>query len=97
GSSLMNMDEAGNRVVLNTSSGSGKAQGTVRPFKRNSDSSDASVSVSVLSQHVTYLGDGSNAIPVFPDIHFNDSLPDDCGYEDVDTLKYVVATRKPKI
>ncbi|XP_068896935.1 transcription factor RFX3 isoform X5 [Tenebrio molitor] len=89
GSSLMNMDESGNRVVLNTSNSSGKAQGTVRPFKRNSDSSDASVSVSVLSQHVTYLGDGSNAIPVFPDIHFTETLPEDCGYEDVDTLKSI--------
>ncbi|XP_044261023.1 transcription factor RFX3-like isoform X2 [Tribolium madens] len=90
GSSLMNMDESGNRVVLNTSNASGKAQGTVRPFKRNSDSSDASISVSVLSQHVTYLGDGSNAIPAFPDIHFNaESLPDECGYEDVDTLKSI--------
>jgi hypothetical protein len=97
GSSLMNMDESGNRVVLNTSNSSGKAQGTVRPFKRNSDSSDASVSVSVLSQHVTYLGDGSNAIPVFPDIHFTETLPEDCGYEDVDTLKYVERSEKPQL
>lgn len=83
----MNMDDGGNRVVLSTSNSSGKAQGTVRPFKRGSDSNDASISVSVLSQHVTYLGDGSNAIPAFPDIQFNENLPEDCGYEDVDTLK----------
>ncbi|XP_063927281.1 transcription factor RFX3 isoform X3 [Zophobas morio] len=89
GSSLMNMDESGNRVVLNTSNSSGKAQGTVRPFKRSTDSSDASVSVTAMTQHVTYLGDGSNAIPMFPDIHFTESLPDDCGYEDVDTLKSI--------
>lgn len=88
GSSLMNMEDSGNRVVL-TTSGSGKAQGTVRPFnKRNSDSNDGSISVSALSQHVAYLGDGSNSIPAFPDICFNQSLPDDCGYDDVDTLKY---------
>lgn len=90
GSSLMNIDESGNRVVLNTANTSGKAQGTVRPFKRNSDASDASVSISVLSQHVTYLGDGSNAIPAFPDIRFTEPLPDDCGFEDVDTLRYII-------
>lgn len=49
------MDDSGSRVVLNSTS-SGKAQGTVRPFKRNSDSSDTSISNSGLSQHVTYLG-----------------------------------------
>ncbi|CAH0556067.1 unnamed protein product [Brassicogethes aeneus] len=88
GSSLMNMDESGTRVVLTSNSGSGKAQGTVRPFKRSSDASD-SISISVLSQHVTYLGDGSHAIPAFPDMHFTDPLPDDCGFEDVDTLKSI--------
>ncbi|XP_018564569.1 DNA-binding protein RFX2 isoform X1 [Anoplophora glabripennis] len=89
GSSLMNMEDPSSRVVLTTSNTSGKAQGTVRPFKRNSDSSDTSISNSGLSQHITYLGDGSNSIPAFPDIHFSEPLPDDCGFEDVDTLKSI--------
>lgn len=84
----MNMEDSGSRVVLTTTNTTGKAQGTVRPFKRNSDS-DNSISNSSLSQHITYLGDGSNSIPVFPDIRFNGPLPDDCGYEDVDTLKSI--------
>lgn len=87
GSSLVNMDsETGTRVLLNPNS-SGKAQGTVRPFKRSGDS-DASVSL-VLSQHVAYLGDGSNAIPAFPDIIFTEALPDECSFDDVDTLKSI--------
>ncbi|KAJ8928799.1 hypothetical protein NQ314_018587, partial [Rhamnusium bicolor] len=89
GSSLMNMEDPSGRVVLTSTNSSGKAQGTVRPFKRNSDPSDTSISNSGLSQHVTYLGDGSSAIPAFPDIHFAEQLPDDCGYEDVDTLKSI--------
>ncbi|KAJ8984793.1 hypothetical protein NQ317_003707 [Molorchus minor] len=89
GSSLMNMEDPGGRVILNTSNNTGKAQGTVRPFKRNSDSSDTSISNSGLSQHIPYLGDGSSAIPSFPDIHFTEPLPDDCVYEDVDTLKSI--------
>lgn len=90
GSSLMNVDDSGSRVVL-TSNNSGKAQGTVRPFKRNSDSTDLSASGGggVLSQHIAYLGDGSNAIPAFPDIKFTQPLPDDCGFEDIDTLKSI--------
>ncbi|KAG5888483.1 hypothetical protein JTB14_022109 [Gonioctena quinquepunctata] len=39
--------------------------------------------------HVAYLGDGSSSIPAFPDIHFGLPLPEDCGYEDVDTLKSI--------
>ncbi|KAJ8911375.1 hypothetical protein NQ315_014206 [Exocentrus adspersus] len=89
GSSLMNMEDPSSRVVLTTTNSSGKAQGTVRPFKRNSDPSDSSVSNNGLSQHVTYLGDGSSAIPAFPDINFSKPLPDDCGFEDVDTLKSI--------
>lgn len=50
---------------------------------------DQSVSLSVLSQHQSYLGDGSNAIPNFPDMHFSGPLPEDCGFEDVDTLKSI--------
>ncbi|XP_049823051.1 DNA-binding protein RFX2 isoform X2 [Aethina tumida] len=88
GSTLMNLDESGNRVVLNSSNGTGKAQGTVRPFKRNnSDASEHSVPSTALSQHLNYLGDGTNAIPIFPDIQFSEPLPDDLGYEDVDTLR----------
>ncbi|CAH1115416.1 unnamed protein product [Psylliodes chrysocephalus] len=88
GSSLMNLEDQNSRVVLNSSNTNGKAQGTVRPFKRSSDASD-SVIGSALSQHVAYLGDGSTAIPAFPDIQFNEPLPEDCGYEDVDTLKSI--------
>lgn len=86
----MNIEDSSSRVVLNSNS-SGKAQGTIRPFKRNSDSSDSQTSNGTLLQHAAYLGDGSNAIPNFPDIQFSERLPEDCGYEDVDTLKYVEA------
>lgn len=86
GSSLTAVEETGARSIPGSTGASGKSQG-VRSFKRNSDSVDTAVSVSVLSQHLSYLGDGSNAIPNFPDIHFSGPLPDDCGYEDVDTLK----------
>lgn len=55
GSSLMNLEDQNSRVVLNSSNTNGKAQGTVRPFKRSSDASD-SVIGSALSQHVAYLG-----------------------------------------
>lgn len=62
-----------------------KTQGTARSFKRNLDSADPS---SVAVQHLSYLGDGSNAIPSFPEIDFTTQLPEDCAYEDVDTLRY---------
>ncbi|XP_030767299.1 DNA-binding protein RFX2-like [Sitophilus oryzae] len=88
GSSLVNVEDSSSRVVL-TSNSSGKAQGTVRPFKRNSESSEHQTSNGALLQHAAYLGDGSNAIPVFPDMHFTEQLPGDCGYEDVDTLKSI--------
>lgn len=85
GSSLTTVEETGVRNVTTV-----KTQGnTVRTFKRNSDSMDPSVSVGVLTQHLSYLGDGSNAIPNFPEINFTTPLPDDCGYEDVDTLKSI--------
>ncbi|XP_050511778.1 DNA-binding protein RFX2 isoform X1 [Diabrotica virgifera virgifera] len=87
GSSLMNLEDQSSRVVLSSNNTNGKAQGTVRPFKRSSDSSDSINSG--LSQHVAYLGDGSSAIPAFPDIQFREPLPEDCGYEDVDTLKSI--------
>lgn len=87
GSSLTTLDDGGVRSVPGTTS-TVKAQGTGRSFKRNnSDSAETVVSVGVLSQHIAYLGDGSNAIPNFPEINFTTALPDDCGYEDVDTLK----------
>ncbi|CAG9819392.1 unnamed protein product [Phaedon cochleariae] len=89
GSALMNIEDQSSRVVLNSTAGSGKAQGTVRPFKRNADSADAAPNNGALSQHVAYLGDGSSSIPAFPDIRFVEPLPDDCGYEDVDTLKSI--------
>lgn len=89
GSPLMSIEDSSNRVVLNSNSSSGKAQGTIRPFKRNSDSSDSQSSNGTLLQHAAYLGDGSNAIPAFPDIQFTEALPDDCGFEDVDTLKSI--------
>lgn len=54
-------------------------------FKRNSDNFDPSAPL--LSQHHGYLGEGSGAIPDFPDILFNSSLPDECSMEDVDTLR----------
>ncbi|CAH1122629.1 unnamed protein product [Ceutorhynchus assimilis] len=87
GSPLMNIEDPSSKVTLNSSS-SGKAQGTVRPFKRNSDS-DSQSSNGTLLQHAAYLGDGSSAIPAFPEIHFQEALPEDCGYEDVDTLKSI--------
>lgn len=86
----MNMEEAGNRVVLTTNNNaSNKSQNAVRPMKRNSETTENSHCNTGLSQHVAYLGDGSNAIPAFPDIRFNEPLPDDCGFEDVDTLKSI--------
>lgn len=79
------MDDSGNRLPV-ASSSAGKPQTTIRPFKRSGESSEATVSL-MLSQHIAYLGDGSNAIPGFPDMIFNEQLPDDCSFDDVDTLK----------
>lgn len=38
-----------------------------------------------------YLGDGTNAIPEFPDIELpaGYSLPEDCSIEDVDTFRSI--------
>lgn len=42
------------------------------------------------SQHHQFLGDGSSAIPEFPDITFrNGTLPSDCTLDDVDTFKSI--------
>lgn len=60
-----------------------------RGYKRNHDNMESSMSASIISQHLNYLGDGTNAIPMFPEIHFSCALPDDCGYEDVDTLRSI--------
>ncbi|CAH2006862.1 unnamed protein product [Acanthoscelides obtectus] len=89
GSTLMNMEESSGRMVLAASgSNSGKAHGTVRPFKRNSDSNDSMNSG--LTQHASFLGDGSTAIPAFPEIRLLEPLPEECvSYEDVDTLKSI--------
>ncbi|XP_050304426.1 DNA-binding protein RFX2 isoform X2 [Anthonomus grandis grandis] len=89
GSSLVNIEDSSSRVILTSNNNTGKAQGTVRPFKRNSDSSDSSSCNGTLLQHAAYLGDGSNAIPTFPDIQFSEPLPEDCGFEDVDTLRSI--------
>lgn len=82
------MEESSSRNVPGTTSTS-KSLGTVRTYKRSSDSSEPSVSVGMLTQHLSYLGDGSNAIPNFPEINFSSPLPDDCCYEDVDALKSI--------
>lgn len=87
GSSLIGLDESANRSVPSSTMSNKVSGNASRGFKRNNDSVDSSVSVNVISQHLAYLGDGSNAIPNFPDIHFNTSLPDECGYDDIDTLK----------
>lgn len=55
-------------------------------FKRNSDNFDQGGGP-MLAQHHSYLGEGSGAIPEFPEICFNTPLPDDCSMEDVDTLR----------
>jgi regulatory factor X 1/2/3 len=41
--------------------------------------------------HHQYLGDGSGAIPDFPDIEFPSglALPEDCTLEDVDTFRSI--------
>lgn len=42
------------------------------------------------SQHHQFLGDGSSAIPDFPEISFtNGGLPDDCSLDDVDTFRSI--------
>ncbi|KAF4525703.1 hypothetical protein B566_EDAN011495, partial [Ephemera danica] len=43
-----------------------------------------------LPQHHQYLGEASAAIPMFPEIDFAGlELPEDCTYEDVDTLRSI--------
>lgn len=42
------------------------------------------------SQHQQFLGDGSAAIPDFPEINFNnETLPEDCSLDDVDTFRSI--------
>ncbi|XP_071057662.1 DNA-binding protein RFX2 isoform X3 [Onthophagus taurus] len=90
GSPLTTIEETGSRTVQTANNMSGKVSGNVnRGFKRSSDSSDSSVSVGVISQHLSYLGDGSNAIPNFPSIIIPGPLPKECSYDDVDTLKSI--------
>uniref|UniRef100_A0A1Y1M0I7 RFX-type winged-helix domain-containing protein n=1 Tax=Photinus pyralis TaxID=7054 RepID=A0A1Y1M0I7_PHOPY len=90
GSSLTVVEESSSRSVSGSTSMSSKVSGNGnRSFKRNSDAADTSVSVSVITQHLSYLGDGSNALPNFPSIHFTEGLPDDCSLEDVDTFKAI--------
>lgn len=84
------MEESSSRNMPTSTNMPNKVSGNLtRGYKRSNDSLDSNVSVSVISQHLAYLGDGSNAIPNFPDILLSNSLPDECAYEDLDTLKYV--------
>ncbi|KAF2897982.1 hypothetical protein ILUMI_08189 [Ignelater luminosus] len=91
GSSLTVVEESASRSLSGSSSMSTKVAGNGnRSFKRSSDSADASVSVSVITQHLSYLGDGSNAMPHFPEIQFMGGvLPEECSPEDVDTFKSI--------
>lgn len=73
-----NMQNAGNGAPGKGNHGSGR-------YKRNSENFDSPAPL--LSQHHGYLGDGSGAIPEFPEIHFAQPLPEDCSMEDVDTLR----------
>ncbi|XP_017778326.1 PREDICTED: transcription factor RFX3 isoform X1 [Nicrophorus vespilloides] len=90
GSSLTSVEESTARSMPSSANMHGKVGGNVnRSFKRSNDSMDQGVSITVNTQHQAYLGDGSNAIPNFPDINFSTPLPDDCSYDDVDTLKSI--------
>lgn len=89
GSSLTVVEESSSRNLTSSSMSTKVSGNGNRSFKRSSDSTDTSVSVSVITQHLTYLGDGSNALPNFPDIHFIDGLPEECSIDDVDTFKSI--------
>lgn len=69
----------------NATAASGKGNHGSGRYKRNSENFDPAAPL--LSQHHGYLGEGSGAIPEFPEIHFSQPLPDDCSMEDVDTLR----------
>ncbi|CAG9761237.1 unnamed protein product [Ceutorhynchus assimilis] len=85
-SPLKNIEASSSKVTLNLSYADNSQATTVR----QSDSSDTTRSNgSLLQQGVAYLGEASNAIPAFPEIYFQESLPEDCVYEDVDTLKSI--------
>lgn len=85
GKTIVGFEDTNGRNFQSSSGISGKGAGnTNRGLKRANDCSD---SVGTISQHLSYLGDGSNAIPKFPDIIYSGPLPKDCSYDDVDTLK----------
>ncbi|XP_018326811.1 DNA-binding protein RFX2 isoform X2 [Agrilus planipennis] len=89
GSSLTTVEDSSTRNLSGATTVSGKVSNNMnRNFKRNSDA-DPSVPISPITQHLSYLGDGSNAIPNFPDMHFMAGLPEDCSVEDVDTFKSI--------
>ncbi|XP_066992717.1 DNA-binding protein RFX2 isoform X2 [Anabrus simplex] len=73
-------------------SGSGQKgmDGQYEPNSNHSASNSSSTSPQHTHHH-QYLGDGSNAIPEFPDIEFSPglTLPDDCTLEDVDTFRSI--------
>jgi regulatory factor X 1/2/3 len=77
------------------SSGSGNATPKIEnQYEQNTNhsvSSNHSNSSPQHPHHHQYLGDGSGAIPDFPDIEFPPgfALPEDCTLEDVDTLRSI--------
>ncbi|KAJ8888251.1 hypothetical protein PR048_007738 [Dryococelus australis] len=73
---------------------SNSSQKSDSQYEQGANNSTSSHPNSVSPQHVQhhqYLGDGSGAIPDFPEIEFNPrlSLPEDCTLEDVDTLRSI--------
>ncbi|XP_069703475.1 DNA-binding protein RFX2-like isoform X2 [Periplaneta americana] len=82
---------------LSGSGGSGSGSGTQKLENQYEQSTNHSASSNHSSSspqhphHHQYLGDGSGAIPDFPDIEFAPglALPEDCTLEDVDTLRSI--------
>ncbi|GFG33837.1 hypothetical protein Cfor_11041, partial [Coptotermes formosanus] len=82
---------------LSGSGGSGSGNATPKienQYEQNTNhsaSSNHSNSSPQHPHHHQYLGDGSGAIPDFPDIEFPPgfALPEDCTLEDVDTLRSI--------
>ncbi|XP_063230832.1 DNA-binding protein RFX2-like isoform X2 [Bacillus rossius redtenbacheri] len=73
---------------------SNSSQKSESQYEQGSNNSTSSHPNSVSPQHLQhhqYLGDGSGAIPDFPEIDFSPglSLPEDCTLEDVDTLRSI--------
>lgn len=87
GSSLTSVEDSTGRTMPAGGGGGGKS--STRGYKRSADSMEQGLNPGVTPQHLNYLGDGSNAIPHFPDINFSAPLPDECSYDDVDTLKSI--------